>query len=309
MLIQGAEQKFIPVNTPLLTGNEKKYLSQCIDTGWISSEGPFVRQFEKMVALSTQRKYAVAVTNGTAALDVAIRALEIGAGDEVILPTFAIISCIGEIIRSGAKPVFIDSDLNTWNMDVDKIENAITAKTKAIIVVHTYGLPVDMDAVMNIAAKFNLKVIEDAAEMMGQSYKNKPCGSFGDISTLSFYSNKNITTGEGGMLLTNSLDLANRCSDLRNLCFHSNPEMRFIHEKLGWNLRMTNLQAALGVAQMERLDWVIERKREIGALYNNAFEKLQNVYLPVQTTDYARNIYWVYGMVLKGSRSSKVIMK
>lgn len=209
----------IPVNEPLLDSNEKKYLLECIETGWISSEGPFVKKFEQNFADRVKRKYGIAVTNGTAALDAAVEALDIGHGDEVIMPTFTIISCIGQIIRAGAKPVLVDNDPETWNMDVTQIEAKITPQTKAIMVVHIYGLPVDMDPVLKIAERHGLKIIEDAAQMHGQTYKGKPCGSFGDISTFSFYPNKHITTGEGGMLVTNNEQLFEDCRSLRNLCF------------------------------------------------------------------------------------------
>lgn len=190
--------RFIPVNTPLLSGNEKKYINECIDTGWISSEGPFVERFEADLSRIVNRKYGVAVSSGTAALDIAVEALGIGKGDEVILPTFTIISCIHQIIRSGATPVFVDSEPITWNMDISQIEDKITKRTKAIMVVHIYGLPVDIDPVLKLARKYKLKIIEDAAEMIGQTYKGKPCGSYGDVSIFSFYPNKHITTGEGG---------------------------------------------------------------------------------------------------------------
>lgn len=286
----------IPVNTPILSGNEKKYVSECIDSGWISSEGPYVAEFEDKFATRMGRKYGIAVSNGSVALDAAIEALNIGPGDEVIMPTFTIISCILQIIRSGASPILIDSDLHTWNMDVSQIESKITDKTKAIMVVHIYGLPVKMDAVLNLAVKYNLKIIEDAAEMHGQNYNGKPCGSFGDISTFSFYPNKHITTGEGGMILTDDALLAESCRSLRNLCFI--PEKRFVHERLGWNLRMTNIQAAIGLAQLERLDDIINRKREIGALYTSNLKGVDEIQLPIAKTDYADNIYWVYGIVL-----------
>jgi len=175
----------VQVNEPLLDGNEKKYLLECIETGWISSEGPFVKQFEERFAERAGRRHGVAVCNGTAAIDAAVEALGIGPGDEVILPAFTIISCIGQIVRSGAIPVLVDSDPVTWNMDVSQIEAKITPRTKAIMVVHIYGLPVDMDPVLDIAMRHGLKVIEDAAEMHGQTYKGRPCGSFGDISTFS----------------------------------------------------------------------------------------------------------------------------
>ena len=287
---------FIPVNEPLLDGNEKKYLLECIDTGWISSEGPFVKKFEEDFAKRMGRKYGIAVTNGTAAIDAAIEALEIGPGDEVILPTFTIISCILQIMRSGAKPVLIDSDPNTWNMDIKQIELKISEKTKAIMVVHIYGLPVDMDPVLDLCKKYKLKLIEDTAEVIGQTYKNRPCGSFGDISTVSFYSNKHITTGEGGMILTDDDKIAENCREMRNLYFNS--KRRFVHHKLGWNLRMTNIQAALGLAQLERLDEFVEKKRWIGNKYNDLLKNLGGVQLPLKKTDFSVNIYWVYGLVL-----------
>jgi perosamine synthetase len=260
----------IPVNEPLLDGNEKKYLNECIDTGWISSEGPFVQKFEAGVAAAAGRRYGIAVCNGTVALEAAVAALELQPGDEVIMPAFTIISCAAAIVRRGCVPVLVDSDPLTWNMDVEKlkakIENEIeikkNKKLRAIMVVHIYGLPVDMDPVIEIAGNYGLKIIEDAAEMHGQTYMGKPCGSFGDISTFSFYPNKHITTGEGGMLLTDDERLAERCRSLRNLCFQ--PERRFVHEELGYNFRMTNLQAALGLAQLERLDEFVKRKRPMG---------------------------------------------
>jgi len=290
---------FIPVNEPLLDGNEKKYLAECIDTGWISSEGPFVKRFEEEFAARVGRKHGIAVTNGTAAIDAAVEALGIGPGDEVILPTFTIISCVMQIVRSGATPVLVDSDPLTWNMDVTQIEVKITPRTKAIMVVHIYGLPVDMDPVLDLCQRYGLKLIEDAAEMIGQTYRGKPCGSFGDISTVSFYPNKHITTGEGGMILTDDDDLAEQCRELRNLCFK--PGKRFVHERLGWNLRMTNLQAALGVAQLEQLDAFLEKKRRIGRRYNELLADLPGVQLPLVHTEYAENIYWVYGLVLDDS--------
>lgn len=287
---------FIPVNEPLLDGNEKKYLAECIDTGWISSEGPFVKRFEEDFATRIGRKHGIAVTNGTSAIDVAVEVLEIGPGDEVIMPTFTIISCILQITRSGAKPVLVDSNPLTFNMDVAQIEEKITSKTKAIMVVHIYGLPVEIDPVLELCKKYNLKLIEDSAEMIGQTYKDKPCGSFGDISTVSFYSNKHITTGEGGMVLTDNDVLANKCREIRNLCFV--PNKRFVHERLGWNLRMTNVQAAIGVAQLERLDEFLNKKRWIGQRYNELLADLKGIQLPLNKTDYANNIYWVYALVL-----------
>jgi perosamine synthetase len=286
----------IPVNQPLLDGNEKRYLVECIESGWISSEGPFVKSFEEKFATRLGRKHAIAVTNGTAALDAAIEALGVGLGDEVIMPSFTIISCVMQIIRNGAKPILIDSDPLTWNMDVQEIEKKITLRTKVIMAVHIYGLPVDMTPLLALASKYNLKVLEDAAEMIGQSYNGKACGSFGDISTFSFYSNKHITTGEGGMIVTDNDDLAEQCRSLRNLCFK--PESRFVHDRLGWNLRMTSMQAALGLAQLERLDEFIARKRRMGELYQELLGDLHGVQLPLISTNYAFNIYWVFGLIL-----------
>lgn len=287
----------IPVNEPLLDGNEKQYLNECIETGWISSEGPFVKKFEEQFAARMGRRYGIAVCNGTAALEVAVAALEIREGDEIILPTFTIISCVEAVIRAGAIPIVVDCDPLTWNMEALQIESKITAQTKAIMVVHIYGLPVDMDPILELAMKYRLAIIEDAAEMHGQTYKGKVCGSFGQISTFSFYPNKLVTTGEGGMVLTDDEQLAERCRSLRNLCFQT--KQRFIHEELGWNFRMTNLQAALGVAQLERLDEFVQRKRTMGQHYTELLSDIPGLQLPLPRTDFAENIYWVYGVVLK----------
>lgn len=289
--------EFIPVNEPLLNGNEKKYLCECIDTGWISSEGPFVKEFEQKMSAAVGRKYGIAVSNGTAALEVAAQALKIGEGDEVIMPTFTIISCAMAITKLGAVPVLVDSDINDWNMNVEEIESKITNKTKAIMIVHMYGLPVQVDKVLELAKKYNLKVIEDAAEMHGQTYNGKPCGSFGDISTFSFYPNKHITTGEGGMVLTDDEELAERCRSLRNLCFRK--DIRYIHSEISDNYRFTNLQAAVGLAQLERLDEFVQMKRDMGKYYTEKLQSVKGLQLPVEKTSYADNIYWVYGLVLK----------
>nr|WP_315418835.1 DegT/DnrJ/EryC1/StrS family aminotransferase [uncultured Pedobacter sp.] len=290
--------KPIPVNTPLLKGNELKYLSECISTGWISSEGPFVGAFEENFSTYNNRKYGIAVSNGSAALDIAVKALGIGAGDEVIMPTFTIISPAQSVVTAGAIPVLVDSDPLTWNMDVTQIEAKITARTKAILVVHIYGLPVDMDPILALAKKYKLKIIEDAAEMHGQTYNSKMCGSFGDISIFSFYPNKHITTGEGGMLLTDDDHLAARCKKLRNLCFEPDGP-RFVHNELGWNYRMTNMQAAVGLAQLEQLEEFISIKRNMGSNYHSALSylKQKGYQLPLTSTSYAENIYWVFGIV------------
>lgn len=301
--------EFIPVNEPLLNGNEKKYLCECIDTGWISSEGSFVKEFEQKMSSTVCRKYGVAVSNGTAALEVAVQALGIGEGDEVIMPAFTIISCAMAVTKLGAIPVLVDSDLYTWNMNVDEIEAKITARTKAIMIVHLYGLPVKADAILRLAEKYNLKVIEDAAEMHGQTYNGRPCGSFGDISTFSFYPNKHITTGEGGMIVTDEEELAKRCQMLRNLCFRK--DVRYVHDEISDNYRFTNLQAAVGLAQLERLDEFVERKREMGKYYTERLKHINGLILPIEKTDYADNIYWVYGLVLDKhiSADNKIVQK
>jgi perosamine synthetase len=287
---------FIPVNEPLLDGNEKQYLCECIDTGWISSEGPFVKRFEQDMAAYVGRKYGIAVSNGTAALEAAMQALNLEKGSEVILPTFTIMSCAQAITKCGLVPVVVDCKPDTWNMDVDAIEEKITSKTRAIMVVHIYGLPVEMDKVLALAKKYDLKIIEDAAEMHGQTYKGKMCGSFGDISIFSFYSNKHIACGEGGMILTDNEQLAERSRGVRNLFFM--PERRYVHEEIGSNFRMTNMQAALGCAQLEKIDAHLKRKREIGKYYQDALQDIADIELPVAKTDYTDNIYWVFGIVL-----------
>ncbi|MFZ7144042.1 MAG: DegT/DnrJ/EryC1/StrS family aminotransferase [Bacteroidota bacterium] len=286
----------IPVNTPLLNGNEEKYLLECIRTGWISSEGPFIKEFEEKFSSYVNRKHGIAVANGSAALDVAVQALQLSPGDEVIMPAFTIISPAQSVVKAGLIPVLVDSDPETWNMNVDLIESKITSKTKAIIVVHIYGLPVDMDPVLALCKKYNLLLIEDAAEMHGQTYKGKVCGSFGDISIFSFYPNKHITTGEGGMIVCDSDHLAARCRKLRNLAFEPDGR-RFIHFELGWNYRMTNMQAALGLAQLERIEEHIEKKRRIGKLYQEGLSSLKGFQFPKMKTGYSDNIFWVYALV------------
>ena len=299
----------VPVNEPYLFGNEKKYLLKCLNDGFISSSGQFVKEFEKKFAKRVNRKFAITVSNGTAALQLAFEALNIKKKEEVILPSFTIISCILPVIRSGAIPVLIDSDPVTWNMDVNKIEKKITSKTRAIIAPHIYGLPIDMDPLLKIAQKYKLKVIEDAAEVLGLKYKNKECGSFGDVSTFSFYANKHITTGEGGIIVTDSKQIAEKCKSLRNICF--NNKRRFLHYDLGWNYRFTNLQSAIGLAQLQKLNRFIVKKRNIGKIYNKELSKIKIFQTPLNKKEYAKNIYWVYGLVLKKNSpiSLNILMK
>ncbi|HEX3406425.1 MAG TPA: DegT/DnrJ/EryC1/StrS family aminotransferase, partial [Caulobacteraceae bacterium] len=231
----------------------------------------------------------------------AVAALGVGPGDEVVMPTFTIISCAAAVVRAGATPVVVDSDPVTWNLDPNRLEDAITPRTRAIMPVHIYGLPVDMDPVMEIAQRRGLRVIEDSAEQIGQTYTTRAgqerlIGSFGDIATLSFYPNKHVTTGEGGMVLTSDDALAARCRALRNLCFGK--ERRFVHEELGWNFRMSNLQAAVGVAQMERLPVTLRKKREVGGWYDELLTDIPWLERLPPRTSYAENLYWVYGVVL-----------
>jgi perosamine synthetase len=288
---------FIPVNEPLLTGNEKKYVTDCIESGWISSEGAYVGRFEKRFAAYVRRDFGIAVSNGSVALETAVTALGLGPQDEVIMPTFTIISCAAAIIRSGATPVLIDCDEKTWNMNVHDIKSKISPRTKAIMVVHIYGLPVDMDPIISLAEEYNLFIIEDAAEAHGQTYNGLPCGSFGNISTFSFYPNKLVTTGEGGMIVTNSEEIAQKCRLYRNLCFQ--PDRRFVHMELGWNFRLTNMQAAMGLAQLEQIDRFIKMKKHIGSTYTNLLKNVTEIQLPLDATKYADNLYWVYGVVVR----------
>lgn len=288
---------FVPVNEPLLNGNEKKYLMECIDSGWISSEGPFVAEFEERFAAMHNRKHAIAVSNGTAALQISLNLLDLKPGDEVIVPTFTIISCVSAVLYSGANPVLVDCDPNTFNASPQTILNAITEKTKAILLVHIYGLPVDMKNVIEVCKSKNIYLIEDCAEAIGLKYYEKLCGSFGDISVFSFYPNKHITTGEGGMILTDQDWIKERSTSYRNLCFQK--EKRFVHNEIGWNYRMTNLQAAVGLAQLERLDEFIEIKRSIGTRYRNALKDCLGLQLPIHETNYANNIYWVFSLVIE----------
>jgi perosamine synthetase len=285
----------IPVNEPLLDGNERNYLNQCIDEGWISSEGPFVKKFEDRFSSYLGRKYGVAVCNGTVALETALFAAGIKKGDEVIMPTFTIISCAIAALRLGATPVLVDAEPYTWNMDVTQINGKITNRTKAIMPVHIYGHPVDMDPVMELASEYNLKVIEDAAEAHGAIYKGKKAGDIGDVGSFSFYANKIITTGEGGMVVTDDKETVDRARGYRNLCFKTGH--RFYHTELGENFRMTNLQAAVGVAQLEQIDRFIEIKRQNAQKYDEGLKGIENIRTP-REKEWAKNVYWMYAIEL-----------
>lgn len=281
----------LPVNQPLLDGRELDLLTECIKSGWISSDGPFVVEFEKKFSSYIGVDYGIAVCNGTVALETALFAAGIGNGDEVIIPAFTIISCALAAIRLGAVPVLVDCEPETWNIDVNKIEERITSRTKAIMPVHIYGHPVDMDPLIELARKHNLIVIEDAAEAHGAEYKGRKCGSIGHISAFSFYANKIVTTGEGGMVLTSDSKMAERARSYRNLCFR--PEKRFYHTELGNNYRMTNLQAALGVAQMDRIDEFVAIKRRLGQYYQSKFKGILGIRGQIEKP-WAKTVYWMY---------------
>jgi perosamine synthetase len=289
----------IPVNEPVIGQRERELVLECIDTGWISSDGPFVAEFEARFAALVGRKHAIAVMNGSVALDAAVAALGLQPGDEVVLPTFTIISCVTAILRAGAVPVPVDCDPNTWNSTPEAIFEAVTPKTKAIMLVHIYGLPMDADPILAFAKERGIAVIEDAAEAHGLTYKGRQCGSLGDVSTFSFYPNKHVTTGEGGMILTDDSKIAEKCRSFRNLGF--NAKRRFVHEELGWNFRMTNLQAALGVGQIERLSDSVKKKRAMGAEYQRLLRGDNRLQLPKEHSEGAENIYWVFGLVLSDS--------
>ena len=293
------------VNRPAFLGNEKKYLLNCINTGWISSDGSYVKKFEKNFSKFVNRKFATTVSNGSVALELAIRALKLKKGSEVILPTFTIISCCNAIINAGLKPVLVDCYPNTWNMNVQDVVKKITINTKAIMIVHIYGITVDIDPIVSLAKSKNIKIIEDASEMHGQKYKSKICGSFGDISTFSFYVNKHITTGEGGMILTNKKYIYQEILRLKNLYFGKGID-RFKHKEIGWNQRFTNLQAAVGLAQLERSNEIVKKKFFIGSYYTKKLSSLSDkVNLPIKEVSYCKNIYWIYGIVVKNHIKTK----
>ena len=285
----------IPVNEPLIAQLELEYVTECLRTGWISSEGNFIREFEERWAAYCGMKHGVAVCNGTVALQMAVACLDLQPGDEVILPTFTIISCAQAVIYNGGVPVLVDADPETWCMDVDQIEAKITPRTKAIMPVHIYGHPVDMDPVLDLAHRYNLAIIEDAAEAHGAEYKGRRCGGLGELNCFSFYANKIITTGEGGMVLTDDDARAEKLRSLRNLCFRK--ERRFYHMELGHNFRLTNMQAAIGLAQVERIDQHLAQKRWMGTAYTARLAGIPGLQLPVEK-DWAKNVYWMYGVVL-----------
>ena len=288
----------IPVAKPLIEKNEIDSVIECLKLGWISSAGAQVKLFEQRWSDYCDMKFGIAVSSGTSALQISARLLNLEPGDEVIMPTFTIISCALAIIGANGRPILVDSDSKTWQMDVSQIEAKITNHTKAIMIVHTYGHPVEIEPIFNIARKHNLMIIEDAAEAHGAKYKNKTCGSFGDISIFSFYANKIITTGEGGMILTNNAEFADRARSLRNICFQD--ENRFVHNDIGYSSRMSNIQAALGAEQATRIESIVQQKREIAKKYTERLESLHTLILPYEA-NWARNVYWVYGILLSNA--------
>ncbi|MFH1788072.1 MAG: DegT/DnrJ/EryC1/StrS family aminotransferase [Candidatus Altiarchaeota archaeon] len=285
----------IPVYEPLLGAEERKNLLEAFDSGWTSSKGAFIGEFEESFAKYVGVKHAVATSNGTTALHLALEALGVGAGDEVIVPTLTFVSTANAVAYTGAKPVFVDSQPDYWCIDPDKIREKITEKTKAIIPVHLYGHPCDMDPILEIAEEHNLFVIEDAAEAHGAEYKGRKVGCFGDVNCFSFFGNKIITTGEGGMCVTNDEKICDKMQILRD--HGTNPNKHYWCDVRGFNYRMTNLQAALGCAQVDRIDDLIEKKRSIALEYNKRLGDVAGVSLPPEES-WARNVYWMYSVLI-----------
>jgi perosamine synthetase len=288
----------IPVNEPKLGEKEVEYVMECLKTGWISSAGKYIEEFERCWAEYCEMPQAIAVSNGTVALEAAVACIDLQPGDEVIMPAFTIISCALAVVEHGGVPVLVDSDPDTWCMDVNQIAPKITPRTRAIMPVHIYGHPVDMDPIRALADMHGLLIIEDAAEAHGAEYKGRRCGGLGDISCFSFYANKIVTTGEGGMILARDEVLAEKLRAYRNLCFR--PERRFYHTDLGRNYRMTNIQAAIGLAQVREIESHLVHKRWMAEAYNNNLKELPQLQLPVEKA-WARNVYWMYGLVIDES--------
>jgi perosamine synthetase len=286
----------IHVNEPVLTESDVASVNDALRSGWISGAGPHIDAFEQRWAAYCGRKHGIAVANGSVALQVAVSLLDLEPGDEVILPAFTIISCVWPIVLAGATPVLVDSDSQTWTMDVNQVRDKITSRTRAVLPVHIYGNPVDMRPLMDLVDHWGLQVIEDAAEAHGADYHGRRIGSFGTASCFSFYANKLVTTGEGGMLLVDDEHLAERARRFRNLGF--GPGRRFLHSELGFNFRLTNLQAALGVAQVDRIDEIVARKRAIGRAYTERLSELDALELQVEQRS-SHGVYWMYGVLVR----------
>jgi perosamine synthetase len=290
----------IPVCKPWLIGNEKKYVNDAIDTNWISSAGKYIEQFEESFSKFCGVDYGVSCTSGLGALHLACAALGLKKGDEVIAPTFTMAASTNAIIFTGAKPVLVDCDKDTYCIDVKKIEEKINEKTKAIMPVHIYGHPCDMDEIIFLAQKYNLSIIEDAAEAHGAKYKGEMCGAMSHVGCFSFYANKILTTGEGGMCVTNNKSLADEMKKLRN---HAFDIPRFTHNEVGFNYRLTNVQAAIGCAQVENAETLVEARRNIGLRYNSLLKNVSGIILPFEKQG-MKNVYWMYGVVLDESIKS-----
>ena len=288
----------IPVCVPLLIGNELEYLKNCIDTNWISSKGRFVDEFEKKFSQYCNCNYGITTTNGTSSIHLALASIGLEKGDEVIVPAFTMIGSVFPIIYCGAKPVLVDCEPQTWTIDVNQIEAKISEKTKAIMPVHIYGHPCDMDPILRIAKKHGLFVIEDAAEAHGAEYKERKTGGIGDIGCFSFYANKIITCGEGGMMVTNNEALAKHARSLKDLSFESGRGRVYLHSEIGYNYRMTNLQAAVGLAQFEHIDDFVMMRRRNAEIYTEFLQDVPGLSLPVQEK-WAKNVYWMYSILVE----------
>ena len=285
----------IPIYKPALQGNEKRYVNECLDSTWISSKGEFISRFEKQFADFIGIKNSITVSNGTVAIHLALLALGIGENDEVIVPTLTYIASVNPIQYAGAKAVFVDSLADSWQMNPADVRSKITDKTKAIIAVHLYGHPCDMDALLAICKEFGLYLIEDCAEAIGSKYKGKHVGTFGDISAFSFFGNKTITTGEGGMVVTNDETLHDRCVHFKGQGLAKYRE--YWHDVVGYNYRMTNICAAIGLAQLEQVEGFIKRKREISDKYKAAF-KNTSVEFHGELPD-VYNSYWMCSILVE----------
>jgi len=290
------QSRVIPVCEPTLGGNEAKYVLDCIESNWISSAGKYIPRFEETFAQACDAGYAVACANGTVALHLALATLGIGPGDEVILPTFTMIATINAITYTGATPVLVDSEPRTWNMDLNHVADKITSRTRAVMPVHTYGHPVDMDPLLEMAERYGFYIVEDAAEAHGAEYKGRKAGSFGHAGCFSFYANKIITTGEGGMITTNDPELARLARNLRDHAFSE--ERHFWHKYLGYNYRMTNMQAAVGLAQTEQMDGFVAARRANAARYTAALEQIPGIVTPPQA-GWAKSVFWMYSILVE----------
>jgi len=295
------QRTHIPVAAPLLGERELVYVSECVLTGWVSSTGRFVTKFEEIFAQFCEVPHAVSVSNGTTALHLALLGLDIGPGDEVIVPTLSFIASANSVLYTGATPVFVDSEAVTWNMDPEAVARAITPQTKAIMAVHLYGHPANLAALRELCDRHGLFLIEDAAEAHGSMFDGRRIGSFGDVAAFSFFGNKIVTTGEGGMLTTRNADLARKMRMLRD--HGMSPERRYHHPVLGYNYRMTNLQAALGVAQMERIEEILAAKRRIGREYHAGLAGAPGLQLPAEVAP-AEHVYWLYSFLVDPAHSA-----